>query len=187
MIFSKTKIKRHPISTCIYNIWRSGNKSKVFLGGSAALENLIFSWCLDEYSNQLSGKTTRSNSKLNRSAESFWQASAVRFWLSSVFPLQSWLFHRQEELNDFVIILSHIDPQGRKAAPVCLCKYSSLPDHFWWCIIIHTTSWSRIQAAQGINGDLIEQHLDKFTRSENTCTQWFALIMCSKGTEQVFR
>jgi len=60
-----------------------------------------------------------------------------------------------------VIILSHIDPQGLKAAPmcvcVCVCEHSSLPDHFWWCIIIHRTSWSRIQTAQGINGDLIER------------------------------
>lgn len=39
--------------------------------------------------------------------------------------------------------------------------------------------------AQGINDDLIEHHLDEFTRPENTCKQWFTLIkkLWRKGEE----
>lgn len=182
MIFWKTKIKRHHISTCIYNIWRSGNKKHFFVRQRCCGKTdlfLMFRWILKSIvrsSYKIQFKTQQKRRVLLTSK------CCEILIVKSVFPLQSWSFHRQEEWNDFVIILSHIDPQGLKAAPMCLCKYSSLPDHFWWCIIIHRTSWSRIQTAQGINGDLIERHLDEFTRSENTCKQWFTLITCSKGT-----
>lgn len=101
--------------------------------------------------------------------------------VKSVLPLQSWSFHRQEEWNDFVIILSHIDPQGLKAAPVCLCKYSSLPVHFWWCIHSALSFTGRHEAGyrqhRGLMMTLLNDILMNFTRYENNCKQWFTLII----------
>lgn len=161
-------------------VQRSGNK--ISLSGDLSAwatrekEKQLCSWCLNKCKNQLSGQTTRYNSTLIRRTEFFWdfdyQVSFVTRIMMVLYTRgMKWLCDNPQ---------SHWPTGIESGSVVCARVFVWAFISSWSFLMVHYHSQDATErdtdGAQGINDDLIEHHLDEFTRPENTCKQWFTLI-----------